>query len=500
MTSSGRLVVVLGLVVLMTAGGTGAGDVLVVGLDGADWSVIRPMVEDGRLPHLAGLMEDGQHGPLTSTLPLESPVAWTSMTTGTDPGAHGIHGFVELTPQGTRPLDADDVQVPRVWDRLEGDSVVINVPQTHPPADINGSLVSSYLATEGSNYTSPPGLQDELEEMGYRTEVLEDSFEAGDEEAFLGALNRTVSARTRAAEHLLDEGDPQLGFVVYTGLDRLQHYFWDDHLQPGSEHHTAVRDQYERLDAELGRLLERTDDSTTVLVVSDHGFSRLTSYVYLNSWLRQQGYIELDTGEGSGGGLLRRIGLTQESVVGVLSGLGLLDPVTTVLDRLGLEPGSRLPTGELGDIDLEASEAYAGNYGGRIHIDVDDPERYREVRSAIIDGLEDLRHPESGEKVFDAVLRAEEAYAEPGTGAPDLVIDPAPGYRAVGFIGHRSVFGRPPHKTGTHARDGIYVLSGPGVGSGRRNASILDIAPTILAAAGQGPPDAMHGTALIDRE
>lgn len=500
MTRTGSVLLVLGLVIGMTTGATATEQVLVIGLDGAEWDVMLPMIEEGRLPTIERLMEDGLHGPLRSTLPLESPVAWTSMTTGTDPGTHGIYGFVELRNGSLTPLTADDVRADRVWDHVDGRSVVVNVPQTFPPADINGSLVASYLAVEDENYTHPPELQDRLDRIGYNREVLQDSFERGDEELFLTSLDATVEARTQAIELLLDEEDWELGFVAYTGLDRLQHYFWDARQDPGSEHHGAIEQQYERLDAEIGRILDHAGEDTTVMLVSDHGFTGLEDYVYLNDWLHQQGYLEIEGSSGSDPGLLQRLGLTQERAVDLLSDIGLLGPVQELFSMLGISPGRRLPTTGLEDIDMDASEAYAGNYGARIYVTVDDPERRQQVIDSIRSGLEALRDPDTGERPFRAVEPASAAYDAPGEDAPALVPVPAEGYRGVGFLGHGRTFGSPPAKSGTHARDGIYVISGSGAGTGRENASITDIAPTILAALGQDIPDSMQGRSLIGQD
>jgi len=67
--------------------------VLIIGLDGADFQVVRPFVDQGKLPHLAALLESGAHGLLRSTTPPMSPAAWTSFMTGKNPGKHGVFDF-----------------------------------------------------------------------------------------------------------------------------------------------------------------------------------------------------------------------------------------------------------------------------------------------------------------------------------------------------------------------------------------------------------------------
>ena len=72
--------------------------VLIVGLDGATWRVLEPWARAGRLPHLAALMARGTWGTLRSTVPALTLPAWSSLTTGRNPGAHGVFAFRRLAP------------------------------------------------------------------------------------------------------------------------------------------------------------------------------------------------------------------------------------------------------------------------------------------------------------------------------------------------------------------------------------------------------------------
>lgn len=485
------LLLLVFLWMIIMGGATGADHVLVIGLDGADWDVIQPLMEEGEMPNLQKLMEEGQHGNLTTTLPVESPVAWTSMSTGTTPGKHGIYGFIERDGNTFVPTTSEDVEQNRVWDYAgeEGEVVVVNVPQTFPPQEVNGSLISGYLSIEDAGYTYPEELQEELERDGYRIETLSDEFEEGKEEEFLERLNVTVEKRTEAAEMLLEREDWRLGWVVYTGLDRLQHYFWK--YQGGeSDYAEVIDDHYRKLDRQVGELVEQAGDNTTVMVVSDHGFGPLEKNVYLNTWLKKEGYLQLEGEKASG--FLADIGLTQQNVVDSLSGLGLLEPVKGFFDFLGFNPGADLPEPGLSDIDLETSRAYAGNYGGKIYLTGNAGDR-EELLKELEAELESLEDPDTGRKIFE-VYRPEEIYTGDMEGAPDLVLESRGPYRAVGFLGHQSVVKQPPEKTGTHRRDGMYILSS---GAGDSDADITDISPTILKALGQPVPDEMDGVSIL---
>lgn len=466
--------------------------VIVVGLDGAEWDVIQPLMEEDKLPHLEKLMREGKSGNLTSSLPVESPVAWTSMTAGTTPGKHGIYGFLERRDGEFVPTTAEDVERSRAWDYAgrEGEVVVMNVPQTFPPEKVNGSMISGYLSIRDEGYTYPADLQDELEETNYSIEALEGGFEKGREEEFLRKLNSTVEKRTEVAKSLLDRTDWKLGFVTYTGLDRLQHYFWK--YREGGEYQGVIDDHYVKLDRQIGELMEHRDENTTVIVVSDHGFGKLEKNVYLNTWLRKNGYLTLkgekDSGTGSG------LGITQQDVVDLLSRFNLLEPVKRIFSAVGFNPGTKLPAPELSDIDFSESEVYAGNYGGKIYLTSSVKNR-EEVLDRLEDKLKQIEDPETGEKVVEDVYRPDDIYTGEQEDAPDLILDTKGAYRSVGFLGHSQVVKKPPVKSGTHRRDGIYILSS---GNGEEDADITDVAPTTLEALGIEIPSGMDGSSLLD--
>ena len=81
---------------------------LVIGWDAADWKVINPLIQEGKMPALKKLMERGVFGNLKTLDPPLSPMLWTSMATGVRPYKHGIGGFVEPRPdgEGLRPVSS----------------------------------------------------------------------------------------------------------------------------------------------------------------------------------------------------------------------------------------------------------------------------------------------------------------------------------------------------------------------------------------------------------
>ena len=131
-------------------GGSVAKRVLIVGLDGATWAVLRPLMQAGRMPRLRAAVEGGASGVLHSTIPPITPAAWTTFLTGKQPGSHGIIDFERYDPtsnrlrfNSTRCLD----HVRNLW-QIAGEAGLkvgsVNVPMTYPPVPVNGFMVSGF--------------------------------------------------------------------------------------------------------------------------------------------------------------------------------------------------------------------------------------------------------------------------------------------------------------------------------------------------------------------
>src|SRR6266516_7133165 len=142
--------------------------VVVIGLDAATWTVIRPCMAEGKMPNLAKLMKAGVSGTLESILPPITPPAWTSFMTGKNPGKHGIFHFVETEYGGyaMKYANATSRRSPTVWKLLNnaGYSVgTMNIPFTYPPEPLNGFQISGFdTPSDNSPFVHPPALHHEL--------------------------------------------------------------------------------------------------------------------------------------------------------------------------------------------------------------------------------------------------------------------------------------------------------------------------------------------------
>src|SRR3990170_1986105 len=149
---------------------------LIIGLDGVPYTLMKKFAEDVIMANTAALIKNGTLRRMTTSLPEVSSVAWTTFMTGVNPGKHGIYGFMDLRP-GTYDMFFPDfkfVKGETMWEFLGKNSkrsIVINVPSTYPARELNGLLISGFVAIDLRKATYPQSYVPQLESMGYRLDV-----------------------------------------------------------------------------------------------------------------------------------------------------------------------------------------------------------------------------------------------------------------------------------------------------------------------------------------
>ena len=122
-----------------------ANKVMVIGWDGADFRLIEPWIEAGYMPNLKKLMNSSQHGNLKSIYPPVTPIAWSTIVTGKNPGKHGLNGFFAFAPNSYDfyPVSAVNRQGKDIWELISDSGrkvAVVGVPLTYPVREVNGCL------------------------------------------------------------------------------------------------------------------------------------------------------------------------------------------------------------------------------------------------------------------------------------------------------------------------------------------------------------------------
>ncbi|MEL6543631.1 MAG: alkaline phosphatase family protein [Myxococcota bacterium] len=289
--------------------------VVVIGIDGADWDILDPLVATGRMPTLARLMARGSYGELETIEPILSPIIWTTIATGRRPDEHGITWFMERDAKGnTKPISSRLRRVPALWNIASNAGLSVGVAgwwATWPAETIDGYIVSDHAAAHGFGLTAknvdtelgrthPESLWQEIAPLRVRPsdilnrEVLEymDITPAelatrnGDEMDFGNPLHHFLYALSahRTYENigieLLKRKDTRLSMHYFEATDSLSHLFMkyaDPPLAGIPEGQRArfkkiVPKIYERQDRVLASLLEAAGPNTDVILVSDHGF------------------------------------------------------------------------------------------------------------------------------------------------------------------------------------------------------------------------------------
>jgi predicted AlkP superfamily phosphohydrolase/phosphomutase len=458
--------------------------VAVVGLDCADPELVFDELLD-EMPNLAQLVEQGAHGPIRSTDPPETVPAWMAFATSKNPGRLGFTGFRNRAWQRTSKgrtgnygegfiASSLHVDEPTLWE-IAGDAekevVLLGVPQTFPVEPVNGALVAGLLSPPGeAPYTHPPELADEIEaEVG---EYLVDVPEPGADPAQVVAdARRMTDQRFDVAEHLATTRDWDLLFMVAMGPDRVHHAAWSthdpDHPLHDPDGEDLLVDYYRHLDQRIGDFVDQLDDDTAILVVSDHGAKAGQGSICLNDWLREEGYLELET-----------------------------EPE---------EPEAFDP--DL--VDWSNTQAWArAGYAGRIHVNVEgrepegtvDPLDYEDVRDEIRGKLETMTI--DGRGLGTRVLKPREVHHGPHVDeGPDLLCYAGDlAYRCDERVGNGAVLreAEPGRDEAVHDYHGLFVLADPeGRYTGRvEDMELVDGAPTVLELLGLPVPSDMEGRVL----
>lgn len=471
----------------------------ILGLDGVPWYLIEEWAEEGHLPNFARILEEGTTGPLRSTTPASTPLAWPSISTGVWPDKHGIYSFQRLTENHTHEMYTNrDVKQPPLWE-LVSPATVCNVPMTYPASEIDGQLVSGVMAPEmNEKYTYPPELTDEIRAAVPDHKIsLKWGEYLGEEQAFVDDITELVEARRQLMEFLLDRNDDwRLFFFTFMEPDRLQHLVWD---------HDVLREHYRQIDEIVGDVLDTVEAAdANLFIVSDHGFGPISKNVCVNNILESEEYLKRPEKSGTRG-LFERLGITKSGLRNMLDTVGL-DEYTlvkkylprSVVDALASNvPGSH----SVYDLDHENTEAVVHEFG---NVYINDEERFtkgcvpveevaplkRELRSL----FESCTDPETGERVLE-VYDGDHVFPTDSR-SPDLVLEPAPDYEVSTKLSSETF--EEPKADAAHRKNGIFMAWGPDIEANHHvdDSAVVDVAPTVLHSLGEPVPSNADGSVL----
>jgi predicted AlkP superfamily phosphohydrolase/phosphomutase len=466
--------------------------VFIFGLDGATLDLIRPYVEEGYLPNFARVMKEGMSGELESTIQPNTPTAWSSFMTGTNPGKHGVFNFRARRDDSyeVRPINGADSKGDTIWQIASAAGLrvaSINQPMTFPPQPVNGIMISGWDAPgRDTQITYPKNLVDELEgkfgpyiiDTGFRKIGMQQYDE------WLDELDRMNEQRNQVVDYVYHMEDWDIFSGVYVCLDRAQHVLWRL-IDPNHPYYDAelaatygdrILHYHKEMDAQLGRILNWLGDDSSLVILSDHGFGQIYYGLRINK---------------------------------LLADLGLF--------RLQPDAAEKVAAGENGTslVDWSQTKAYSFGYHGQIFVNlkgrepqgiVEPGQEYEEVRQFIIAELEKLEDPYTHGRLIPTIYRPEDIYTGPYVReSADILFQPRDmlyrvmdGWTYVDDAEAGVVSALPWIQNGAHRMNGTFMMWGPDVEQGKviQGARIIDVAPTILHYLNQPVPENMDGRVL----
>ena len=439
--------------------------VVFIGLDGTPYTFMQRLIAEGRAPNAARLAEQGSLLRMDSTWPWVSSVAWSTMMTGVNPGKHNIFGFIDREPATYKqfiPTSAH-MKAKTLWEVLSQAGkrvIVVNVPVTYPPRQVNGILVGGFLSPSLEKAVYPPSYLPTLQSLGYIVDA--DPWKAREsKELALQEVNTALDARIRTLFHLVENEAWDYLHVHVMETDRLHHFLWQQMEEGHPAYAPAFYDVYRRIDDMLGRLAARLDEHTTLLWMADHGFCSIKKEVYVNRWLMDQGWLTL-----------RNVPPDRKK------GLDEIDPASVAYS---LDPGRVV-------IRLRGREKEGAVAPGA---------EYESLRDEIAAAALELRDPESDEPIFQAAFKREELYHGPYLEqAADLILAPHDGYDPKGPLYKETLTYKGDELVGMHTFDDAMLYVG-GRAVPQTRFSVVNVMPTILDLMEVPQPPGLDGASLL---
>lgn len=424
---------------------------LVFGMDGVAKKYVEEAIDRGMMPNMEKLVSEGFISEMESTIPPTTIPAWVSMFSGCEPDSLGFYHMAELSSEGDglSPSSSDIWKGEMVWDKADASFDLINVPGTSPVWPVEGVMVEGFpMVNDPSGY--PEKVDEELDGLEFKT---------------LDSVNTNRKKRKLLQENF-DKRQDVFGNIGSNPDVRIEVYQLTDTASHKSETVDQLLESYSKIDDVLGERMEEFDD---VLVVSDHGFKKIDTYFYINTWLKNRGYLELlDEEESQTNDLIF-------SIKSFLAGTRFkpffkkLNDIVSSRSNIDFSPDAK----DVENVDFKNSDAYCyrGSANSYADVNLNVPELKDEIKTKLLE-----------EELIDEVFETEKIY-DKKEGFPDLIAttveNAASGMQPAGQETFRT-------QAFVHQRAGIIAATGKSFTDDDIDEQYLvDIAPTIAYYLGQ---------------
>lgn len=473
---------------------------LLLGLDGATFTVLDSLMNNGTMPFLKSLVEQGVRAELLSTPNPLTPPAWISMITGRNPGNHGVFDFIWADQNKADPYftlyNFRDIRCETIWSmvsRMGGTAGTLNFTMMSPPPSINGYVIPGLVSWKHMRRNIfPRNLYDELQKLPFFNvrELawdfdLEKKAEKGLQKKEYQNWVRFHIKRERqwfeVMAYLMKNHPCDLTAILLDGTDKIFHMGWRflDPSTPVTEFDDwdlEIRELclqfFREVDGFLQGIVQLAKPESRIFIASDHGFGPSWFTFRVNTWLQEKGYLTWKN--------LETLSKHEQE-----KAQKLIDNHFILLDWKETIAYARTVTSN-GIYIRKASEV------GKCGIPL---EGYDAFRTKLVEELLNIREPLSGKAIIKKIMTKEEAY--PGAHndqAPDLTLV-MEDHGFISILNKSPIVVRRPEIAGTHYPQGIFVAHGPGIRQNTRLAelSILDVTPILLHSLGLEIPSNIEG-------
>ncbi|MCP4875289.1 MAG: nucleotide pyrophosphatase [Gammaproteobacteria bacterium] len=469
---------------------------LLIGLDGATYTILEPLMKEGYMPFLKEFTESGFKAGLLSTPNPLTPPAWTTIMTGRTPGNHGVFDFIWAEQRKSDHYFTistfKDIKCETIWSivsRNNGRAGTLNYPLMAPPPSINGYVVPGLTSWRHlRRHVHPRELYDEMKEIpNFSAQELAWDFDM-EKKAAMGIAEeeyihwaeyhiRRERQWFEVTMNMMKNHPCDLTSILFDGPDKMMHMGWrfldpDNFTENPTPFDLKMRElcleYYSVLDGFLAELVGQAGPDARVFMASDHGFGPSWEVFRVNTWLASEGYLhwrEIDEN------MSEQDRKAYEKLVDTHFVLLNWDK-TTAYARTTSSNGIFIQVAnEPGEAGVPADEYY-------------------EFRQGLINKLEAITDPESGERIVKDILLKEEVFpGENDSQAPDLTLVMRD-HSFVSILNKEPIVCPRPEIEGTHYPVGVFMGRGPGIKQGVSlpTLSITDVAPTVLYSLGLDIP------------
>lgn len=495
--------------------------VIIIGIDGGTWTLLKPWTEKGVLPTFQKIMEKGAYGILMSSVPCRSGTAIPTFYTGKNHCKWGGFDFPSFDPDIVIYEKIKEKTL-ALWDILGKfgcKSAILNLPTTHPPTPTEGVMISGFNPSEEDEYAYPKDFKEKVKGFHAAREtflkLVSGKKTMENEIELFNVFKKSLKDRAEIIKNVIKDEVFNFSIFWIDESDSIQHGFW------GQE--KFLLDFFQEIDNILRDTLENNPNSN-VIIMSDHGFATHQIYeFYPKTWLKKEGYLKL------------RGGRVFQWLVQAINSLVIEIPfpyryryigfVQFIIDKIknkiakkvkkenkeiNLEnrnwrlKGNPVESKIIG-IDWKKTIAINHDFWGIKIIRENLGRDYEKVRHEIMEKMKELSD-KKGEKIIKYLWKREEIFSGNDLQKfPDIVYLPNSKFLPTGFlpfyITKNKVF--PPKirtSKGAHMtiREGIFLAMGPDVNNAGDigEIDILDLAPTILHVFKVPVPEDMDGRVL----